>query len=61
MKNLKVLKKYKKYVSVTKKGKVAVKKGAPKGKCVITLNVKSAGNGNYNAKTQTAKLTITIK
>lgn len=56
-----VTSKYKKYVTVAKNGTVTVKKGAPKGKCVLNLNVKAAGNASYMPVTKNAKVTITIK
>ena len=57
----KVTAKYKKYVAVSKGGAITVKKGAPKGKCVLTLSVKAAGTSKYMPATKTAKVTITIK
>ena len=56
-----VTKKYTKYVTVSSKGKITVKKGAPKGKCALVLNVKAAGNATYMPATKAAKVTIAIK
>jgi len=56
-----VTKKYNKYVTVSSKGKITVKKGAPKGKCVLVLNVKAKGNLTHLAITKTVKVTMTIK
>ena len=53
--------KYKKYVTVSKAGKVTVKKGAPKGKCTLDITVKAAGTSTYAAATETAQVKITIK
>ena len=38
-----------------------MKAGAPKGKCVLMLNVKAAGNATYMLAVKPAKVTITIK
>ena len=46
-----------KYVTVSKKGKVVVKKGTPKGKYKITVT--AAGKGIYGKKSKT--LTVTVK
>ena len=46
-----------KYVTVSAKGKVTIKKGTPKGKYKITVTAK--GKGIYNKKSKT--LTITVK
>ena len=49
-------------VAISKSGKVTVAKGAKKGKHVIKVNVKAAGNSNYAAKTvKKVKLTVTVK
>ena len=49
-------------VTISKSGKVTVAKGAKKGKHVIKVNVKAAGNSNYAAKTvKNVKLTVTVK
>ena len=49
-------------VTINKKGKVTVAKGAKKGKHVIKVNVKAAGNSNYAAKTvKKVKLSVTVK
>ena len=55
-----VTRKYSKYVKVTSAGKVTVKKGPPKGKCVLVLNVKAAGTSSYMPATKTAKTIIKI-
>lgn len=46
-----------KYVTVSAKGKVTIKKGTPKGKYKITVTAK--GKGIYNKKSKT--ITITVK
>lgn len=46
----------KKYITVKADGTVVLKKGAPKGKYVIT--VKSAGTVNYNAATKKVAITV---
>lgn len=45
-----------KYITVTKKGKVTVKKGTPKG--TYTITVKAAGKGVYAKKTIKVKITV---
>ena len=46
-------------ITISKSGKVTVKKGLKKGKYKVKINVKSAGNNTYYSKTK--KVTITIK
>ena len=53
----KITKKASKKISVTKKGVVTLKKGAKKGKYVVSVT--AAGNSSYKSKT--VKVTITVK
>lgn len=55
-----VTKKYKKYIKVSSKGTVTVRKGAPVGTCKLKITVKAAGNTVYlpYAKTVTAKIKV---
>lgn len=53
---------FKKYFSVnTNKGVISVKKGLKKGTYRLKIRVKAAGDKNYNAKSQTAAVKITVK
>ncbi|MBR3244063.1 MAG: hypothetical protein IKF90_15430 [Parasporobacterium sp.] len=51
----------KKFISVSKTGKVTVKKGTPKGTYTVKIKVSLSGTKNYKAKTLTKIITITIK
>ena len=48
-----------KKITISKSGKVTVKKGLKKGKYKVIVNVKSSGDTTYYSKTK--KVTITIK
>ena len=54
-------KKAKKKTTVSSTGKVTVKKGLKKGTYKVKVNVKDAGNGNYNAVTKPVTLTVRVK
>ena len=50
-----------KKITVSKTGKLTVKKGLKKGKYKIKVKVTAAGNKSYKAKTKTVALIITVK
>ena len=45
----------------SKTGKLTVKKGTKKGTYTIKVQVKAAGNTNYNASTKTVTLKVIVK
>ncbi|MBR3244661.1 MAG: hypothetical protein IKF90_18555, partial [Parasporobacterium sp.] len=49
------------YFTVSKAGKVTVKKGTPRGTYTLKVKVTSAGTKNYAAKTVTKSIKITVK
>ena len=51
----------KKYITITKAGKVKVKIGTPKKTYKVKVKVKAAGTKNYTAKTVTKRLKIIVK
>ena len=50
-----------KKITVSKAGKVTVKKGLAKGTYKVKVKVKAAGNTNYKAKTKIVTFTIKVK
>lgn len=50
-----------KTVTVSKAGKVTVKKGAKAGVYTVKVKVRAAGNANYKAKTKTVSLKVQVK
>ena len=53
--------KARKYIKVSKKGKVTVKKGTPKGNYSIKVKVTAAGTRNYKGKTATKTVKVVVK
>ena len=60
-KKFKVNKNAKKFTVNKKTGKITVKKGTGKGTYKVTVQVKAAGNANYNAKTVKKVVTVVVK
>ncbi len=56
-----VTKKAKKYIKVSSKGKVTIKKGLPKGKYTLKVKITTAATANYKKTTVTKKITIRVK
>ena len=54
-------KSFKKFFSVSSKGKLTIKKGLKKGSYTVKVNVKAKGNKNYKAGTKTVKFTVKVK
>ena len=50
-----------KKITVSKAGKITVKKGLKKGTYKVKIKVTAAGNANYNAKIKTVTVTIKVK
>ncbi len=50
-----------KKITVSKTGKITVKKGLKKGTYKVKIKVTAAGNANYKAKTKTVTVKITVK
>jgi hypothetical protein len=50
-----------KYLSISKKGVITVKKGTPKGTKTISVTVKAAGNEKYKAAQKTVTVSVKIK
>ncbi|MDO4502932.1 MAG: hypothetical protein Q4D06_07085 [Coriobacteriia bacterium] len=51
----------KKYITVTKSGKVYVKKGLKKGTYTVTIKVTAGSSTNWNSATKTVKLKVCVK
>ncbi|MBR3241115.1 MAG: S8 family serine peptidase [Parasporobacterium sp.] len=51
----------KKYITISRAGKVKVKKGTPKGTYTVKVKVTASGTKNYTAKTVTKSLKIVVK
>ncbi|MCR5475376.1 MAG: hypothetical protein K6F28_09270 [Lachnospiraceae bacterium] len=54
-------KSFKKYFSVSNKGKLTVKKGLKKGSYTVKIKVKAKGNKNYKSSTKTVKFAVKVK
>ena len=50
-----------KYLSISKKGVITVKKGTPKGTKTMSVTVKAAGNEKYKAAKKTVTVSVKIK
>jgi hypothetical protein len=50
-----------KKITISKKGKLTIKKGTKKGTYSVKINVKAAGNTNYKAVTKTVTFTVKVK
>jgi len=48
-------------ITVSKAGKITVKKGLKKGTYKVKVKVTAAGNGNYNKLTKTVTITVKVK
>jgi len=53
--------KAKKWITISKAGKVTVRKGTPKNTYTVKVKVTAAGTKNYKAKTVTKSMKITVK
>ncbi|MBR6160190.1 MAG: chitobiase/beta-hexosaminidase C-terminal domain-containing protein [Lachnospiraceae bacterium] len=54
-------KSFKKFFSVSSKGKLTIKKGLKKGSYTVKVNVKAKGDKNYKSATKTVKFTVKVK
>ena len=54
-------KSFKKFFSVSSKGKLTIKKGLKKGSYTVKVNVKVKGDKNYKSATKTVKFTVEVK